>query len=125
MLYDETLAACLHSEDTTHPHLLTAQNDLGIGYNMLEQLEKSVMVFELCLAGYTEVYGADHHQTRNVRDNLALSCEEAGHTDQAIDLYETNLAHCERLFGIDHPKSATARGKLSACRQKSDDATPK
>jgi len=61
--------------------------------------------------------GPDHPQTLTIRNNLAVSQQEIGEIEVAIDLYHQVLATEERVLGPDHPDTLTTRGNLATAYQ--------
>ncbi|WP_260695925.1 tetratricopeptide repeat protein, partial [Streptomyces sp. IB201691-2A2] len=55
--------------------------------------------------------------TLTARNNLASSYQQAGRTEESIDLLEQVAADMERLLGGEHPDTLTARANLASSYQ--------
>ncbi|WP_333774667.1 tetratricopeptide repeat protein, partial [Streptomyces sp. IBSBF 3136] len=61
--------------------------------------------------------GSEHPSTLTARANLASAYQQAGRTDDAIELLEQVAVDLERLLGGEHPHTLTARGNLATSYQ--------
>ena len=64
------------------------------------------------------VLGEDHPDTLTTRHNLAYCYQEAGRTDEAIDLFKQVTKDRIRVLGEDHPDTLITRHNLAYCYQK-------
>ena len=65
------------------------------------------------MAERERVLGADHPDTLNTRNNLAVAYRYVGRFGEAIELFERVLADLERVLGPDHPKTLTTCNNLA------------
>ena len=73
--------------------------------------------YEQGVKDQARVLGEDHPDTLTTRHNLAYCYQEAGRTDEAIDLYENLVPDRIRVLGEDHPDTLTTRHNLAYCYQ--------
>jgi tetratricopeptide (TPR) repeat protein len=57
--------------------------------------------------------GADHPDTLQSRNDLALAYQAAGQLDRALPLFEATLKAREAKLGVDHPDTLTSRHTLA------------
>jgi tetratricopeptide (TPR) repeat protein len=81
------------------------------------RLGEAVPLFERTLADYERVYGTDHPNTLNLRNNLGYAYQAAGRLGEAVPLFERTLADYERVLGTDHPVTRTVRENLARARR--------
>ncbi|WP_197358749.1 tetratricopeptide repeat protein, partial [Streptomyces clavuligerus] len=63
------------------------------------------------------VLGPNHRDTLTTRANLAASHQQAGRTEEAIELLEQVLTARERVLGPNHRDTLTTRTNLAASYQ--------
>jgi hypothetical protein len=61
------------------------------------------------------VHGEDDPDTVSGCSNLAMACQAAGRTAEAIPLLEQTVAGCDRLLGPNHRDTVKARNNLALC----------
>ena len=64
-----------------------------------------------------DALGPDHPRTLIARNNLALTHQDAGSLQKALDMHQALLADCTRVFGPNHPHTLTARSNLATAYQ--------
>ncbi|WP_328923482.1 tetratricopeptide repeat protein [Streptomyces sp. NBC_00190] len=62
------------------------------------------------------VLGADHPDTLDSCNNLAVAYKSAGDLVRAVPLYERTLEDCERVLSPGHPATALVRVNLEQAR---------
>ena len=72
--------------------------------------------WEHMVAGGERLLGNEHLHTLTARANRAASYQQAGRTNEAIEIQEHVLAESERLLGNEHPDTRSVRGALSRWR---------
>ena len=79
---------------------------------------QAIAAGEAVAADSTRMLGPDHPDTLAAWDNLAIACQEAGRTAEAVRLHERALAGRVRALGPDHPDTLASRNNLAiACQQ--------
>ncbi|MFF3959854.1 tetratricopeptide repeat protein, partial [Streptomyces sp. NPDC001890] len=73
--------------------------------------------WEHMVAEGERLLGNEHRVTLTARANLAASYQQAGRTNDAIEIKEHVLADCERLLGDEHPDTLTTRANLATSYQ--------
>src|SRR6185437_3840325 len=89
-------------------------NEAGVFLDGQGQHGRAAAYLQRALAACVRVLGADHPHTLRSRNNLALSCRDAGDLGRAIPLLEQTLADCVRVLGADHPDTLRSRNNLAA-----------
>ena len=82
-------------------------NELG------DSVSQAIAVGEQLAADFERAHGADHPDTLNVRNSLAIAYEDAGRTAEAIGLHQQTLAGFEQTLGPDHPDTLASRNNLA------------
>ena len=75
-------------------------------------------MYERVLAEYERVLGADHPDTLNTRNNLAVAYDSVGRFGEAIDAWEKLLPDCQRVLGLEHPLTKRVEKNLEAAKRK-------
>jgi len=70
------------------------------------------------LAVYERVLGADHLDTLNTRNNLAVAYDSVGRFGEAINAWEELLPDCQRVLGLEHPLTKQVEKNLEAAKRK-------
>ncbi|WP_326770959.1 tetratricopeptide repeat protein (plasmid) [Streptomyces sp. NBC_01591] len=78
--------------------------------------------WEHMVADCERLLGNEHPDTLTARANLATSYQQAGRTNDAINLLERVLADRERLLGSEHPDTLSARNVLHRWRSAGGDS---
>ncbi len=79
---------------------------------------QAIAAGEAVAADSARMLGPDHPDTLAAWDNLAIACQEAGRTAEAVRLHERALAGRVRALGPDHPDTLASRNNLAiACQQ--------
>jgi hypothetical protein len=79
---------------------------------------QAISAGEAVAADSAQMLGPDHPDTLASWDNLAIACQEAGRTAEAIRLHERALAGRVRALGPEHPDTLASRNNLAlACQQ--------
>jgi tetratricopeptide (TPR) repeat protein len=89
-------------------------NRLGELYREQGREAQALACFEESLALRRSVLGAEHHDTRISRANLAALLRDSGKLPEASFLHELLYEDCHRLLGADHPDTLAARSALAA-----------
>jgi tetratricopeptide (TPR) repeat protein len=82
-------------------------NELG------DSARQAIMLGEPLIADLERTQGADHPDTLNARNSLAIAFRAAGRDAQAIRLDEQTLAVRERVLGPDHPDTLDSRNNVA------------
>jgi tetratricopeptide (TPR) repeat protein len=105
-------------------HKLDARKDLAprieadlrwmIGVNCRGQGEyaKAVRHLERCVELWRQLLGADHDDTLDAQNSLAVAYEKAGKPDKAVPLLEQALELTKAKLGPDHPDTLTIVAEL-------------
>jgi tetratricopeptide (TPR) repeat protein len=79
---------------------------------------QAISAGEAVAADSARMLGPGHPDTLASWDNLAIACQEAGRTAEAIRLHERALAGRVRALGPEHPDTLASRNNLAiACQQ--------
>ena len=79
---------------------------------------QAIAAGEAVAADSARMLGPDHPDTLAAWDNLAIACQEAGRTAEAVRLHERALAGRVRALGPEHPDTLASRNNLAiACQQ--------
>ncbi|MFI5648975.1 tetratricopeptide repeat protein [Kitasatospora sp. NPDC051705] len=120
--HDRNLAAVLRANTATltahagdhlwnpdgHPVLFRA------GDSLLNAGLHATAHWQHLAAAAQHALGPHHPQTLTARSNLATSHQQAGRTQEAIDLLQQVLTDYERVVGPHHPHTLTARNNLAS-----------
>ena len=82
-------------------------------YEVSEQDELSVMLYERVLKPNGEILGEDDPKLIGAIDRLAELYERTGREEQAIELYERALERCRKTLGSHNPETATSLNQLA------------
>ena len=86
---------------------------LGRTYYLLGDYPQAIRQVERAMALFESKLGADHPDTLNTRNDLALAYLDGGRAAKAIPLFEQTLKQREAKLGADHPGTFTARNNLA------------
>ena len=75
------------------------------------------------LAERKRLLGADHPDTLNVRNNLAVAYYSVGRLAEAIDEWEELLPDCRRVLGPEHPFTKQVKNILEMARCEMNQST--
>jgi tetratricopeptide (TPR) repeat protein len=79
---------------------------------------QAIAAGEAVAADCARMLGPDHPDTLAAWDNLAIACQEAARTAEAVRLHERALAGRVRALGPEHPDTLASRNNLAvACQQ--------
>ena len=79
---------------------------------------QAISAGEAVAADSARMLGPGHPDTLASWNNLAIACQEAGRTAEAIRLHERALAGRVRVLGSEHPDTLASRNNLAlACQQ--------
>ena len=79
-------------------------------------------MYERALAGQERTLGADHPDTLNTVNGLAVLLAKQGKLDEAKAMYERALAGRERTLGADHPHTLGTVNNLAGLLNQVGDA---
>jgi len=108
---------CMTLIDQWHMSFLEAAQLLNKAGNYLyehAQYTEAEPFYRRALAIHEKQLGADHPDTANSLNNLALLYQSQGNYQQAEPLYQRALAIYEKQLGADHPDTATSLNNLAA-----------
>ena len=72
---------------------------------------------QVLLTDQVRVLGADHSDTLDARNILAVWLGQAGRIDEALGMFEALLTDQVRVLGQDDPGTAATRANLATCRK--------
>jgi len=79
---------------------------------------QAISAGEAVAADSARMLGPDHPDTLASWNNLAIACQEAGRTAEAVRLHERALAGRVRALGPEHPDTLASRNNLAiACQE--------
>jgi eukaryotic-like serine/threonine-protein kinase len=115
----------LQSElDPAHINLAKIENDLGIVYWRLRDLDQAAEQFENAWRHKELIYGHDHPQTLASLGNLAGVQSARGDHGSAVAAYQRSLAGLERVHNERaHPDIAYTYGMIALSHYLNDDLT--
>ncbi|MBA2766216.1 MAG: tetratricopeptide repeat protein [Solirubrobacterales bacterium] len=122
-LCEQLLPHALALADTPHEtkHAVALAELLGYGSWYLICAEpgrrRAVPIAELTHEHARRLLGAQHHDTLNAGERVALAYRAAGRTAEAIAIHEPLLADSERLLGAEHPNTLSTRNNLALAYQ--------
>ncbi|MGW5155759.1 tetratricopeptide repeat protein [Nonomuraea wenchangensis] len=121
-LVEQTTALYGHTPDDRRT---TALVDLraGCGRRLyhLNDITRTVTLYEHTLADRLVFQGAEHPDTLTTRNNLALAYQQAGDLQRAIAVLKEVLADSDRLVGPDDPDTLSTRTCLAAAYHEARD----
>jgi tetratricopeptide (TPR) repeat protein len=91
----------------------TILSAVGETYYHLGLLPESLRTYEQALSIRRAHQGADHSDTLNAMNDLAVVCVEAGQLDRALSLQEVALKIQRAKLGEDHPDTLTSMHNLA------------
>jgi tetratricopeptide (TPR) repeat protein len=92
---------------------------LGLYYliELGDSAPQAIAVGEALTADLERLLGADHPDTLNGRNSLAVAYQAADRVDEAIPLFERTLIGRARILGPGHPDTLTAQDNLAVAYQ--------
>jgi serine/threonine protein kinase len=90
------------------------RHTLGTTYDYLGEPELAIRDLERAVALRRDHLGADHPDTLQSRDRLAVTYRTAGRIRDAIALHQATLKVRESTLGLHHPDTLQSRGNLAS-----------